>query len=99
MQVYYKNKKSDDKVDIKEFNEVIVKNNSNENNNKKINDDIINNSSIASNVNINKTKNNLKEKNKTVNNNPLNMNKIISFDSKDIFTNIAEKNEKNNDNY
>ena len=99
MQVYYKNKKSDDKVDIKKFNEVIVNNNSNENNNKKINDDIINNSSIASNVNINKTKNNLKEKNKTVNNNPLNMNKIISFDSKDIFTNIAEKNEKNNDNY
>ena len=99
MQVYYKNKKSNDKVDIKEFNEVIVNNNSNENNNKKINDDIINNSSIASNVNINKTKNNLKEKNKSLNNNPLNMNKIISFDSKDIFTNIAEKNEKNNDNY
>ena len=98
MQVYYKNKKSEDKVDVKEYNEIIVNNNSNENDNKKINVDIVNNSSVASNVNMNKSnksKKNLKDKNKPLNSNTLNMNKIIpfgSFGSKDIFTNIFGNN-------
>ena len=109
MQVYYKTKKINDKLVIKENSKDNGNNNPNKNdNNNNVNNDInedsnnnkinnvVNNASFASNVNINPTKKKLKKKKKPLNSNPLNLNKINLFNSKDIFTNIVGNNENNN---
>ena len=108
MQVYYKNKKNNDNVEIKEFNKDIINNNENkidnknENNNFIVdnkNNNITNNVSFASNINMNKTKKKLKKKKKALNSNPLNLNKVSNFfNSKDIFSGVVGNDENNYNN-
>ena len=86
MQVYYRNKKDEFKINSNE-----KENNDNaKDNNKNIN--IINNVSFSSNIKMNIRKKKLKKKKKPLNNNTLNLNKLNVFSSNDIFTNIAGNN-------
>ena len=103
MQVYYRNKKDESKINSneKENNDNVKDNNIekdyskdnnilNVDNNKNIN--IINNASFSSNIKMNIRKKKLKKKKKPLNNNNLNLNKLNVFSSNDIFTNIAGNN-------
>ena len=105
MQVYYKTKKINEKLVVKENNKDNVnndsnkyntnvnsdvnvdKNNNNNNNSNKINS-VVNNASFASNVNMNQTKKKLKKKKKPLADNQLNLNKLNSSSSNDIFANV-----------
>ena len=99
MQIYYKNKNREDlKKNNNEIENVNVKQNRNNKDSDKINDeininnikniDLNNNASFSSNAKIDSTKKKLKKKKKPLADNQLNLNKLNSSSSNDIFANV-----------